>query len=65
MRKAQQQVNVQALGLYTSVHDIEETVVKTQNGAPVRIKDIATVTQGAKIRLGQIGKSGSPTRGRR
>jgi len=52
-----QQVNVQTLGLFKSVHDIEETVVKTQNGAPVRIKDIATVTQGAKIRLGQIGKS--------
>ena len=57
IEEGQQQVNVQALGLYTSVHDIEETVVKTQNGAPVRIKDIATVTQGAKIRLGQIGKS--------
>jgi len=55
-----QQVNVQALGLYSSVHDIEETVVKTQNGAPVRIKDIATVTQGAKIRLGQIGKTSKP-----
>jgi heavy metal efflux system protein len=52
-----QQINVQTLGLYKSVHDIEETVVKTLNGAPVKIKDIATVTQGAKIRLGQIGKS--------
>jgi len=52
-----QQVNVQTLGLYKSVRDIEETVVKTQNGASVRIRDIATVTQGAKIRLGQIGKS--------
>jgi len=52
-----QQVNVQALGLYSSVRDIEETVVKTQNGAPVKIKDIATVSQGAKIRLGQIGRS--------
>jgi len=52
-----QQVNVQALGLYKSVHDIEETVVKEQNGAPVRVKDIATVAQGAKIRLGQIGRA--------
>ena len=60
IEEGQQQVNVQALGLYSSVHDIEETVVKTQNGAPVRIKDIATVTQGAKIRLGQIGKSWKP-----
>jgi len=52
-----QQVNVQSLGLYQSVQDIENTVVKTQNGAPVRIRDIATVTQGPKIRLGQIGKA--------
>jgi cobalt-zinc-cadmium resistance protein CzcA len=52
-----QQINVQSVGLYTSVQDIEKTVVKTQNGAAIRIRDIATVTQGPKIRLGQIGKS--------
>src|SRR5580700_7751647 len=55
-----QQINVQSMGLYNSVQDIEDTVVKTQNGAPVRIKDIATVTQGPKIRLGQIGRSWKP-----
>jgi cobalt-zinc-cadmium resistance protein CzcA len=60
IEEGQQQVNVQGLGLYTSVRDIEQTVVKVQNGAPVRIKDIATVSQGAKIRLGQIGKSWKP-----
>ncbi len=52
-----QQINVQTLGLYTSVEDIADTVVKTQNGAPIRIRDIGVVTQGARIRLGQIGKS--------
>jgi cobalt-zinc-cadmium resistance protein CzcA len=52
-----QQINVQSVGLYTSVQDIENTVVKTQNGAAIKIKDIATVTQGPKIRLGQIGKA--------
>ncbi len=52
-----QQVNVQSLGLYTRVQDIENTVVKTANGAAIKVKDIATVTQGPKIRLGQIGKS--------
>ena len=39
------------------VQDIENTVIKTQNGAAIKIKDIATVTQGAKIRLGQIGRA--------
>ena len=52
-----QQVNVQSLGLYTSIQDIGNTVVKTSNGTAIRIKDIATVAQGAKIRLGQIGRS--------
>jgi cobalt-zinc-cadmium resistance protein CzcA len=52
-----QQVNVQSLGLFNSVQDIENTVVKNSNGAAVKIKDIATVTQGPKIRLGQIGKA--------
>ena len=52
-----QQINVQSLGLFRNVQDIEKTVVKTQNGAPVHIRDIATVTQGPKIRLGQIGKA--------
>jgi cobalt-zinc-cadmium resistance protein CzcA len=52
-----QQINVQSVGLFRSVQDIEKTVVKTQNGAAIRIRDIATVTQGPKIRLGQIGKS--------
>ena len=55
-----QQINVQSLGLFTSVQDIENTVVKTQNGAAIRIKDIAVVTQGPKIRLGQIGKTAKP-----
>ncbi len=55
-----QQINVQSVGLFTSVQDIENTVVKTQNGAAIKIKDIATVAQGPKIRLGQIGKSRKP-----
>lgn len=52
-----QQINVQSLGLYHTIQDIENTVVKTTNGTPLRVKDIATVTQGPKIRLGQIGRA--------
>src|SRR5580700_2077927 len=57
-----QQINVQSTGLFTTVQDIENTVVKTQNGAAISIKDIATVSQGAKIRLGQIGRTTKPVR---
>jgi len=52
-----QQVNVRAVGLVTNVKDIVKTVLKTQNGTAVRVKDIAVVAQGPKIRLGQIGKA--------
>ncbi|MGC1462897.1 MAG: CusA/CzcA family heavy metal efflux RND transporter [Terracidiphilus sp.] len=52
-----QQINVQSLGLFASVRDIENTVVKTANGTAIKIRDIATVAQGPKIRLGQIGRA--------
>jgi heavy metal efflux system protein len=52
-----QQVNVRSIGLFNHVNDIGETVLKTQNGTPIRISDIAHVVQGPKIRLGRIGKA--------
>jgi cobalt-zinc-cadmium resistance protein CzcA len=52
-----QQINVREVGLYRNVHDIEDTLLKTQAGAALHVKDIATVVQGPKIRLGQIGKT--------
>ena len=57
IEQGSQQNNVQSVGLFTTVQDIENTVVKNNNGAAVKIKDIATVEQGPKIRLGQIGRS--------
>ena len=52
-----QQINVRAVGLVRNVKDIEKTVLKTQNGTALQLKDIAVVSQGPKIRLGQIGKA--------
>jgi cobalt-zinc-cadmium resistance protein CzcA len=52
-----QQVNVRSIGLFEHVDDIGQTVLKTQNGTPLRIADIARVVQGPKIRLGRIGKA--------
>ena len=45
------------VGLIQNVDDIRKIVIKTQNGTPLRIGDIAEVEQGAKIRLGQVGKA--------
>ena len=52
-----QQINVRAVGLVRNVQDIEEIVLKTQKGTAIRLKDVAVVTQGPKIRLGQIGRA--------
>ena len=52
-----QQINVQSVGLFRTVQDIENTVIKTNNGAAIHIRDIAAVAQGPKIRLGQIGRA--------
>jgi cobalt-zinc-cadmium resistance protein CzcA len=57
IEQGSQQINVRAVGLVRNVADIEKTVIKTQNGTALRIRDIATVAQGPKIRLGQIGKA--------
>jgi cobalt-zinc-cadmium resistance protein CzcA len=57
LQEGLQQINVRAVGLVRSTNDIGATVVKTQNGTPIRIRDIAGVTQGSRIRLGQIGKA--------
>jgi cobalt-zinc-cadmium resistance protein CzcA len=51
-----QQINVRAVGLVDHSQDIAETVITTKNGTPLRVKDIAVVSQGPKIRLGQFAK---------
>ena len=52
-----QQINVREVGLVNHVRDIEKTVVLTKNGTPIHIKDIAAVSQGPKIRLGQFARA--------
>src|SRR6202023_3325849 len=52
-----QQMNVRAIGLFTNERDIEQTVLTTKSGTPLRVKDIAEVAQGAKVRLGHEGKA--------
>jgi heavy metal efflux system protein len=52
-----QQLNVRALGLFKNVQDIENTVLTTSNGAPVRVKDIAVVDWGPRIRLGHMARA--------
>ena len=41
VEEGMQQMNVRALGLFSNVHDIEQTMLKTQTGTAIRVKDIA------------------------
>ena len=59
-----QQINVQAQGLYENVQQIEDTLIKTGGGTPIRVRDIAEVDQGPKIRLGQMSKTTKDAQGR-
>src|ERR1700723_3381868 len=52
-----QQINVRSVGLVDRSQDIAQTVIVTKNGAPLRVKDIAVVSQGPKIRLGQFARA--------
>jgi len=51
-----QQINVRSVGLVDRAQDIERTVILSKNGTPLRVKDIAVVSQGSKIRLGQFAR---------
>ena len=46
-----------ATSVWSNVRDIEDTVITTKNGTPLRVRDIAIVQQGPKIRLGQFAKA--------
>jgi cobalt-zinc-cadmium resistance protein CzcA len=53
----EQQMNVRALGLYRSVQDIANTVLTTQKGTALRVKDVADVAQGPRILLGAMARA--------
>src|ERR1700691_5535652 len=52
-----QQVNVRELALYRPLQDIEDTVLTTKSGTPIRVKDIAVVEEGPRIRLGRMARA--------
>ncbi len=52
-----QQINVREVGLVDNVNDIASTVLTTKNGTSLRVRDIAVVQQGPKVRLGQFARA--------
>ncbi len=55
IEEGQQQINVREVGLVKDLPDIAQIVIRSQNGTPIRIGDIATVVEGNRVRLGQMG----------
>lgn len=49
---------VRGLGQFTSLEDIEQVVVTTIDGAPVRVKDLGQVQVGPAFRRGALDKNG-------
>ncbi len=57
IERGQQAYNIRAVGLMTDVEDIGTTVIAAPNGTPIRVRDVAVVVQGPKIRLGRLGRA--------
>ena len=56
----EQSYNVRGIGLLKNIHDIEDVVIESKAGVPVRVKDVAQVDIGAAPRLGKIGHDAEP-----
>jgi cobalt-zinc-cadmium resistance protein CzcA len=51
----EQSYTVRGLGLFETLRDIRDVVVQTIGGVPVRVRDVAEVSEGARPRLGIVG----------
>lgn len=51
---------VRGLGLVNSTDDIENIIIKNINGTPIYVKDVATVQESFKPRLGKVGRDNAP-----
>ena len=48
---------VRGIGLYTDAKSIEDTVINSSGGIPIRVKDVGVVSVEPAVRLGQVGKN--------
>jgi cobalt-zinc-cadmium resistance protein CzcA len=56
LQRGDQAMNLRVIGQYRNTDDIGATVLKVVNGTPVRVRDIAVVKQGPRIRLGRFAR---------
>ncbi|MFV0418796.1 MAG: efflux RND transporter permease subunit [Dysgonomonas sp.] len=55
IQKGTQAFVVRGIGLLESVEDIENILIETRGGTPIRVKQVAAVNISSKPRLGQVG----------
>lgn len=55
-----QSYNVRGVGLFKSVHDIEDVMVTESRGVPVYVRQLGTVSIGRKVPLGKVGRDADP-----
>ena len=56
INQGQQNYVVRGIGLLNNISDINNTVIKNVNGAPILVKDVAQVQESALPRLGRVGR---------
>jgi heavy metal efflux system protein len=56
----EQSFDVRGIGLIRGVNDINDVVVATHNGTPIRVRDVATTEIGHAPRLGIVGRDAEP-----
>lgn len=54
---------IRSRGLVGSVEDLEAAVVALRDGTPIRVRDVAHVTQGPALRRGALDDAGAPAVG--
>ncbi|HTL61575.1 MAG TPA: efflux RND transporter permease subunit, partial [Nitrospira sp.] len=50
-----QSLDIRGVGLIRTLTDIENVVVAAKNGTPVLVKNLGSVTEGYRVRLGKVG----------
>ena len=58
IEKDQYSYFIRGVGMATGINDLENVVVKNRNGAPILIRDVATVRNGTALRYGAATKDG-------
>ncbi|HWB62871.1 MAG TPA: CusA/CzcA family heavy metal efflux RND transporter [Chitinophagales bacterium] len=60
IEKSGQAYVVRGIGLLNNIDEIENVVITNINGTPILVKNVATVTESAVPRLGQVGRDNNP-----